>query len=358
MNEPYFLQTDKWSEFWLDAMVDGHKVFHESVETEDIKISAICYMYPWHLNQSFLYIPKGPFVTGKSIEKKKLLMAFREFIEKVIELGRKNDVTFIKLEMDDDLMEKLTIESSDNLLELLSNSTQPNGKQKLSDIEIIISDKRIQYLSTMTLDISGVSANISDNNYRQFYLENSEFWSQVNQKVRRYTKKSLEKNWIIETKKTDKSFDDFWKVYSDTAKRQKFATHGRDYFKKLFDRDFSRLIVLKDDKGTPHCVWFGIIIGNTIYYLYGGNTKESFSNHGQYLMHLVAIGMGRTEGVEYYDLGGYDESKGFGKFKEGYRGIIRQFGSPVDIVLQGRKYKFTSRFVNTAKSFRNAIPFV
>ncbi|NJL97056.1 aminoacyltransferase [Candidatus Gracilibacteria bacterium] len=140
--------------------------------------------------------------------------------------------------------------------------------------------------------------------------------------------------------------------------RDKSLLLTKKYFQDLFDKDFSRMISLIDPKGKVQCSWFGVIIGNTLYYLYGGNTQDSFDNYGQYLVHVAATYLGKKEGVSYYDLGGYDPEKGFGKFKEGYKGIIRHFGYPMDLILQARKYHFTSRFVQTAKTFRDVIPFM
>jgi lipid II:glycine glycyltransferase (peptidoglycan interpeptide bridge formation enzyme) len=66
----------------------------------------------------------------------------------------------------------------------------------------------------------------------------------------------------------------------------------------------------------------------------------------------VAVAMGATEKLRFYDLGGYDSHSGYGKFKENYRGTIRNFLGPVDFVLNSPKYSLINLLIKFIKIFR------
>jgi lipid II:glycine glycyltransferase (peptidoglycan interpeptide bridge formation enzyme) len=324
---PYFLQTKDWTDFWIKSVDTKHQIHYISHESEEISLSAYIYHYPWHVKQTFLYIPKGPYIqVKKDIDHTALQREFRSFLTKITELAQKEKATFIKIDADDYFTSLLEIHSNDKLLHFIRSCTPHTS---------IISKKSLQYLSTMVLDCGDL---VKEENPQQFLLSNSAFWSKTNENIRRYTRKSLKQNWSIDTDKTPENFEHFWQVYTHTAQRQEFAIHPKSYFEAMFKHDFVRIITLKDEQGVPHCCWFGVKIDDTLYYLYGGNDTYSFEHYGQYLMHLVATQIAAREGVKYYDLGGYDSTKGFGKFKEGYRGRIIQFLGPVDIVLKKPEY--------------------
>jgi lipid II:glycine glycyltransferase (peptidoglycan interpeptide bridge formation enzyme) len=339
--KPYFLQTSEWSQFWLESSQKQHFIHYISYETDGITLSAYCYEYPWHLGKSFLYIPKGPIFQIKGdFSKKKLAQAYKSFLAKIVALAKQNKSVFIKIDFDYNFTNLIDIDSNENLLKFTKSVT---------DQSVQISKKTLQYLSTMILDCSNLQKN---EDQFKFVESNKDFWSQTNENIRRYTRKSLKQNWIIDTSKTTQNFDDFWQVYQSTAQRQGFAIHPKTYFQSMFAKEFVRIIVLKDETGLPHCCWFGILLDSTLYYLYGGNDDYSFSHHGQYLAHLIALQSAANEEAKNYDLGGYDSEKGFGKFKEGYRGKIVKFLGPLDIILEPLIYTTLNKFINILKAFK------
>lgn len=351
---PYFLQTKEWADFWLSAMVEGHDYAHIINEENGVIVSAFLYKYPWHLNQEFLYLPKGPVIScPKKISSDKISKALRGFWVKVIEYAQRHAITYVKADFDDAVMELMGADNNESVLELLETSFAPDGKTNLPKVEIIPDTKTIQYLQTMELDATTLPKppkgwELQD--IEKWYQSSDVFWASTNQNIRRYNKKSCKnKDFTINITKSTEQFEKFWHVYSDTTKRQKFATHPREYFEKLYHCEFSHVINI-DYKNETVCTWFGIHSGNTLLYLYGGNLNEGLTHKAQYLMHIAALKLLKELGLETYDLGGYDKEKGFGKFKEGYRGTIRTFLGPVDIVLESRKYHFTSRFAGAAKT--------
>lgn len=356
---PYFLQTQEWAEFWLQSsnfeQNKKHSFYTVSSSNHSIKKQEkiFIYEYPWQLKQKFWYIPKLYLPDNSSDYKND----FQEILNKIDELADFHKPTFIKVDFDYQWLNKLEI--FDNLANL--DFVQKALKKTKKPYKAELSIKNIQFLSTMTLDLDLIESKNTksfSNQYdleslKQFWQFSEEFWKNTNQKTRRYSKKSLSKEWLIDTQKTTENFETFWRIYKETSKRQKFAIHSRIYTKMLFDQDFTRIIILRDFDNLPQCVWFGQISDQTLTYLYGGNSEESFEKYGQYLCHIVAIKIGVDNHLKFYDLGGYNPSLGFGKFKEGYKGEIRNFLGPIDIILKPLKFNFTNGLIKIAKFGRN-----
>ncbi len=338
----YFIQTEDWAKNWVNANLAGHNFF--VLEVKDSKsenlLKGIVYQYPWHFKQNFLYLPKGPFFKLNSdISPEEVKSLFEEFLEKLIALGNQQNSAFIKVDLEDEAGRLLNLHNLDDFKHFISHSTVLKNKLKVTK-----SYKTIQYLHTSTLDLSSilrlnVTAEKLENSesLKNFFQDSKDFWKITNENIRRYTKKSLEKGWKIATTKSEENFNHFWEVYTHTSKRQNFAINTREYTYSIFKSNFSRIIILKDEFNKPQCVWLGIVSPDTLTYLYGGNTAFSFENYGQYLIHLIAIAQCVYENLKFYDLGGYDSEKGFGKFKEGYRGDYRSFLGPLDLHLQPLK---------------------
>ena len=58
-------------------------------------------------------------------------------------------------------------------------------------------------------------------------------------------------------------------------------------------------------------------------------------------MHLVAIYIANKYNCISYDLGGWEEGKGFSKFKEGYRGKQVIYPGTFDVILKEPDYFLT-----------------
>ncbi len=322
MYPKYFLQERKWADFWLESSKSGHSL--ESFKTEDGE-EILIYIYPWTMGFKLAYIPRFySRANNLNILNKRLKSVLKD-------LKRDPKIVFLKLDFDDRLISNLATSQS----HLESNFLFHFSFQK--------SYKSIQFLQTMTLDLVSInnpqSEVLSLQELQDFYQQNTEFWSQTNQTVRRYTKKSLVQPWTISTAKTKNDFEDFYKIYNQTKDRQNFAIQPKEYLQKLFDKDWCHTIILRStETNQPECVWMGIVSEDTLTYLYGGNSDYSFSHQGQYLAHLVATSLAAQADLKYYDLGGYNPTLGFGKFKEGYKGSIREFYGAYDFKIKPAIY--------------------
>lgn len=337
----YFIQNQSWSNFWQEANGNGHQV--HKIEVDGQLEPVLIYQYPWELNQNFWYLPRLFLPTN--LTKTEAEDYLKSLLQRIQTEAKKFNPSFLKIEIDDMLASFLELDSVEKLNNYLGRTL---------NLKTEIKAKTIQYLQTITLDLESLKNLEIDNNYDQksltnFYENSSSFWKNTNENIRRYTRKSLTQNWIVSTQKTQENFEAFYKIYNQTKDRQNFAIQNLDYLKSLFEKEFSRIIILYDELQNPQAVWFGIVSEKTLTYLYGGNTEISFEKKGQYLLHLVAVKMAVNEGLIFYDLGGYNPLLGFGKFKENYKGILRTFVGPIDIVFNTPKYKLTNILISFGK---------
>jgi FemAB family len=359
MHEPYFVQTQKWATFWQLANPNNHSYFWIEVKKDNFSLKFLVCSYPWHLGQKFWYSSKGGTLTNlenkiindwSSISKLQLKNLFLELVTKINSQAKDRKITYVKYDFEEELITKLGLDNN-QLLDLLIKGGNP---------KTIMSNKIIQYLATMTLDLKNVknveAVEVYDKESLTILWENTQdFWKLTNNNVKRYTKKSLDKGWIISTEKSTINFEKFYQVYNYTKDTRGFAIQSKVYLEKLYAQDFSRIIILSDEKGEPHCVWFGIQIGNTQTYLYGGNTQKSFDNYGQYLVHLIALNLGLIKKLEFYDLGGYDPNTGYGKFKNNYKGDIRIFPGVFDMPINQTKFNCTNLAINSLKKIKKIL---
>lgn len=212
-----------------------------------------------------------------------------------------------------------------------------------------------------------------------FYQKSPELWADFSPRVRRYTRKilkELEQNkFHIQIEKTQKTWQDFYNLHLQTSQRQNFPTQSAEYLRELFWQEFTRIIIIKDEKGEVQSVFFGILQDNLkiekqlerqinsqnlennsqkiLTYLLGGNSQTALTNHTQYLLQLAALWLCAKEKCEFYDMGGWEFGTGYSEFKNGYRGNLQTFFGPFDFVLKPNSYNLTNFAINFAKKIRN-----
>ena len=114
-----------------------------------------------------------------------------------------------------------------------------------------------------------------------------------------------------------------------------------------------RIILLKNQENQVCSCWLGIISGQNLVNLYGGNNEFSRSNYGQYFLHLTAILVAKRENCKFYDLGGLEEEKGFNLFKQGYLGKEKKFIGVFDLIFKSLNYQMTNSLIKLGKKIRN-----
>ena len=319
--------------------------------------SLSCYIqeYPWQLGAKFWYIPKAPvFInSGGNIDRVTILKDLDSLYARIAKQAKESGIVFIKNDFDDRLTNQLEIENNQDLNQALSQLTT------FSSLKLVSNTKKIQYLECTYCDISYLPKANPNRTLQEFWDENLTFWAKCNEQVRRYTRKSLKDYnqglYTINTEKTIENFEAFWSVHRDTTLRQNFSTQPKDYLIQFMNSGFGRIITIRDQNGEPMSVWMGVKMGDTLYYILGGNSDKALKSRTQYLLQLAAVQLAKIEDCKYYDMGGYEAGSGYGQFKDGYKGIHREFLGPIDIVLDPVKYKAINLVSITAKSIKNLI---
>jgi FemAB family len=339
----YFTQTRNWIDNWLKFSTN-HKIHELNFEINSQKYPVFIYEYPWHFGLNFLYIAQAPVIHDlDKYTDEEIIKNLQNFFGHVLNLANNQNSVYIKWNLGIDLTKRFNLQNNQDTIDFFFKA-RLNGT---------ISDKIVMYNHTVFLSLSKLvlptadSSKISSQILLKFFEMNREFWLQRNRTARYYTQQSLKLDWIIDTEKNDKNFQDFYKIYKQTCKRQKFAGHSYNYLFNQFQCDSSRLILIKNQQGNVCSVWLGWVFNcnkeeKILTYLHGGNNQEGFDGYSQYLMHLVAMYVAVNEKVNTYDMGGYIEGTGFGKFKEHYKGELIYFAGPIEWIQKPIIYKLVT----------------
>ncbi len=157
--------------------------------------------------------------------------------------------------------------------------------------------------------------------------------------------------------------DSFWKLLDETAVRDRFHTHRRDYYEKMLD-----VLSLKKGGGLRTRLSFACLgeepvaacvtaeYGDTVTYLHGASAASRRSVMGPQLLHWRMMNGAKERGFAKYDFWGIapDDSpehpwagitrfkKGFGGRRESYLGAWELSIDPIWYTL----YRFAKRFRN------------
>lgn len=349
-NLVYFNQSEEWANFWIQSNDNNHEIYF----FEDSNIAAYVYEYPLFMNKKFWYIPRGFLIKNKEFVKALtsykplpledisdyILKYVKEFLETVTNTAKqKENVVFIKFEIHETLLKGIPKTDGFDERFIIKSLRQHKFTPTLKH-----SGKKLQYTETKQLVLEGLDPVIPQtkligDGIGDFWEANQK-WFVINfdKRTRYGTRKALDIDWRISRAKSNENFEAFYGLHQATSERQSFGIHNKDYLRGLFKLPFSRVIILRDNEEVPQAAWFGIVLGDTITHLYGGNSQFSRDSYGQYLLHLCATYLGMEQDCKYYDLGGLEEGKGFDLFKQGYRGRNLKFYGPFDIVLDGFNY--------------------
>ena len=349
----YFLQTQSWMNFWANYNKTSHQVHF----FEEGFLSCYIQEYPWHFGGKFWYIPKAPVIDSNAnleqITPTQIKKNLNYLYIEILRQAKIQGAVFIKNDFDDTLTTRLGLFGNHGLANFLE------AIPALAEYKIQSGTKKIQYLECTYCELDYPNHDLASGSLQQFWDSSQPFWSNCNEQVRRYTRKALKDYnkslYTINTDKTPENFEAFWQVHRDTTLRQNFSTQPKDYLKEFMNADFGRIITVRDAENKPTSVWLGVKMGDTLYYILGGNTDQALKSRTQYLLQLAAVRQASVEHCKYYDMGGYEAGSGYGQFKDGYKGTHRQFLGPIDIVLDPIKYTAAILAYKTAKSIKKIL---
>ena len=310
-----FLQSREWGEFQKKT---GRKIWPLWYKDGDeIQAVALIIRHGLPFGFSYLYCPRGPLFNfqfsppagGFNFQKKSKI--FEGLLEKIKEINAKEKAIFFKIEPGADF------------------------PFNLSDFGFMKSKKEIQPSQTVILDLTKTE---------------EELLAEMKSKTR-YNINLAERKDIKITQQTthNSQLTTFLELLKETAEREGFRLHPKEYYEKLFaahSPNFSVELFLAEYNGktiAAHLlVFFGnparttdvIQSGGQAVYLHGASSREHKDAMAPYLLHWEAIKEAKRRGYLTYDFWGISEKKwpGLTRFKKGFGGAEKEYPGAFDLV--------------------------
>lgn len=151
---------------------------------------------------------------------------------------------------------------------------------------------------------------------------------------------------------SDEGFSIFSGLFFDTASRQKYYGHNREYHKVIFDslkEKMAHILVAlyrAHGKLTPLAAYELFIFNDVMYYPYGGSSVDYRNVMAPNLLMWEAILFAKNNGCKKFDMWGslppdYDPAdpwSGFTRFKQGYGTEFIEFVSGRDLIISQPLY--------------------
>lgn len=160
----------------------------------------------------------------------------------------------------------------------------------------------------------------------------------------RYNIKVAQKHEVkIEERDDDEAFEIYLKLYFETTKRQGYYGHNEHYHRMVWqtlkDADMAGLLIAFY-KHQPLTAWILLNFKDTLYYPYGGSSKNHPEVMANNLVAWEAIKLGKKMGLKKFDMWGAlgpnantsDSWYGFHRFKQGYGGQLVEYIGTYDLV--------------------------
>ena len=171
----------------------------------------------------------------------------------------------------------------------------------------------------------------------------------------RYNIRVAQKHGVkVEERVDDEALDIYLKLYFETTKRQGYRGHNEDYHRKVWQTlkaaGMARLLIASY-KNQPLTAWMLLNFKDTLYYPYGGSSKNHPEVMANNSVAWEAIKLGKKLKLKKFDMWGalgpdadpHDPWQGFHRFKAGYGGKLVEYIGTYDLVFNPLLYNtFTS----------------
>jgi lipid II:glycine glycyltransferase (peptidoglycan interpeptide bridge formation enzyme) len=162
----------------------------------------------------------------------------------------------------------------------------------------------------------------------------------------------------------EEDFETFWRLFEETNRRARLLQHSREYYAAVL-RECGRApgfagVFTARLEGEPLASVLVVGFGGTLYYLYGGSSRQRQEVMAPYLAHLAVIRHGLANGYRAYDLWGIPRddaagrhSAGIYRFKAGWGG--RRVHYPAADLPLSSAYDLVRLLLRARKSLRNLL---
>ncbi|MEK7581409.1 MAG: peptidoglycan bridge formation glycyltransferase FemA/FemB family protein [Patescibacteria group bacterium] len=299
----HIIQSWEWGQFrkstGLDLVRLGHYSGNKLVKAYQLTFHAVPMF-----KQTIGYLPKGP-------------LPDRDMLRALVDLGKSRNAAYIKIEPN-----------------VIIGDKQEAIRDKLEHLGLVESKKSLFTKYNFIIDLARTK---------------EELMASFSQKTRYNIGVAQRKGVEVYESQEDADFEIYLKLYFDTTSRQKYFGHTPDYHKKIWatlaPANMCRLLIAKYE-GKPLVAWMLFNFGDTLYYPYGGSSKEHREVMASNLVCFEAIALGKKMGLSNFDMWGAlgpdasstDPWFGFHKFKAGYGPKHVEYVGTYDLILKNALY--------------------
>jgi lipid II:glycine glycyltransferase (peptidoglycan interpeptide bridge formation enzyme) len=309
-----FLQSWAWGQFqqglgrknWRFGVLDG----------QSLVASALAIKHNMPLGKNYLYLPRGPIVNNK-IPVANFQNAFRQIINKIMEVAKQEGSIFMRFEPP------------------LEKTSQPVLKSLVGNDYKLVTSQFVQPKDTLILNLSKTE---------------EQLLSEMHPKTR-YNIRLAEKKGIKVRMGVKEDFEKFWQLNLETASRDSFKKHPKNYYQKMLEvlsPDFLKLF-LAEYESKVLVANLVVFFGDTVTYLHGASSNEYRNLMAPHLVQWKQIQEARNLGFKNYDFWGVipglqttdyrlQSWSGLTRFKKGFGGFEVNYVGTDDLILDGFWY--------------------
>lgn len=278
------LQSWQWGDFQKSL---DKKVYRFAAIDDSGKIQAVALVIQnmIHFDYSYFYIPRGPVVSKSAHKNIKLL--FEEILKVVRE-------------------EKGFMLRCDPAWEI--------GNEKfLSDSGFRKADNEVQPKCSFMIDVTSTE---------------QELLAAMKQKTRYNVNLATKKGVKLKISSEISDIEAFWQLLKQTSQRDGFASHPKEYYKKMFEvfnEDGSMKLFMAEYDGKIVAANMVSFFGQTTTYLHGASADMYRGVMAPYFLQWYSIVEAKKVGSKFFDFGGVngrtyqnDKWNGITKFKIGF----------------------------------------
>lgn len=311
-----FLQSFEWSQFQESL---GRRVFRLAIPGI-AQVLVIKYDLPF--GKSYLYSPRGPITSNYKLHPEKKskisngarITNYKLLLEKVREIAKQENSVFFRMDC-------------------------PSFREgELEKLGFISPPKNYYFSATSTSPwVALLDINRSE----------EEILKSMKPKTRYNIRLAQRKGVVVKGGSSTKELNIFYKLLTDTAKREKFASHTKKHYQNLiraFGPDVKISIALY--KKIPISAILVLFWGNEAFYLHGSSSSRYRQLMATYLVQWQAIQEAKKQGCKFYNLGGVVPPgsinhpwQGITRFKIGFGSQIVEYARAYDLIYQPPWYK-------------------
>lgn len=205
-------------------------------------------------------------------------------------------------------------------------------------LRFVLSNSRVFATHTFIVDLS---------------FSEDKLLAQMKPKTRYNIRLAQKKGVVVKDESENKhGFDIFFKLYTETLRRQNYLGHDRSYQKTVWrylGKKIARILIAYY-KGEPLAAYQLFFFKDRAYYVYGGSSSKHKEVMASNLLMWESLRLAKRLKCQTFDMWGAlpkdynpaDPWAGFHRFKEGYGGRHKSYIGSIDIVLKPLEYRVFS----------------